>query len=568
MKFLVNKHYIFAMALVYLLFSWSCARKGRPDGGPKDITPPVLLQSIPDTFSTNVDTKIKKIELNFDEYVTLKDYMKNVIISPPVDPQPIFTPTGMAAKKVTVEFSGELQPETTYTINFGQSIQDNNEGNPLSYFSYIFSTGDKIDSLEVNGKVNNMGERKLPENVIAALYRIDSTYHDSLIFKQKPYYVAKLDSANQFSLKYLRSGSYRLVAFNDEVANTKLDPTKEKFAFYPEIVEAGNSANYDLNLFKLNQPYRAKEVAQVDYGKLEFYFEGKPEKVDIQALEPTFKTSKIYHKAYSDTATLYFNPSIDSLTEKRVRMRFAVNHMDKIDSLPPVIYQTEKYTPLKVYGRNLDYVPGKMYEIEANYPLDTLDKSYISVVKDSVDLDFEVKRLKPNKFGLDFPIEFDSKYKIAVLPEAAKDYMQRTNDTLNLSFGVKESRDFGNLILNIQNKPEAPFWLKLMNAQDREVTSVYGTKAKHEFKYLKPGEYYFKLLVDENANERYDTGDWYEQKQPEPIYIYQENVTVRAYWDIEETWILGSSNQKSTEAPEKKDIEELMDTRPRTLDRP
>ena len=570
MKFLVNKYIFLILALAYLLFSWSCARKGRPDGGPKDITPPVLLQALPDTFSTNVATDIKKIELNFDEYVTLKDYMKNVIISPPVDPTPIFTPSGLAAKKVTVEFSGELQPETTYTINFGQSIQDNNEGNPLSYYSYIFSTGSYIDSLAVKGRVNNMGERKLQENVIAALYRIDDDYKDSLIYTQKPYYVAKLDSSNQFSLNYLRSGTYRLVAFNDEVPNTKLDPAKEKFAFHPEHIEAGSTENYELNLFQITKPYRAKEVVQDDYGKLNFYFEGNPERVDIQSISPNLTTSRIYHKAFSDTATLYFNPSIDSLDEKRVRMLFTVNYLGKMDSLPPVIYETEKYTPLKVYGRNLDYAPGKMYEIEANYPLDTLDKTFISVIKDSIDIDFEVKRLKRNKFGLDFPVSFDSKYNINILPNAAKDYMQRTNDTLNLSFAVRNAREFGNLILNLQNKPEnTPFWVKLMNSQDKEVTSVYGTQSKHEFKHLKPGEYYFKLVVDENANGRYDTGDWFEQKQPEHIFIYPENIMVRAYWDIEETWILGSDETLSdTSAPERKDLDALRDTRPKELDRP
>lgn len=567
----MRNNFVLLLAFIFLLFSMSCARKGRPDGGPIDVTPPVLLMSTPDTFSTNVDTNLNKIELHFDEYVTLRDYMKNVIISPPVDPPPIFSPSGMASKTVRVEFSGELQPETTYTINFGQSIQDNNEGNPLSYFAYIFSTGDFIDSLQIKGKVNNLGEKKMPENVIAALYRIDENYNDSLIFSQKPYYVAKLDSANQFSLNYLRSGSYRLIAFNDEVPNTMLDPTREKFAFHPDIIEAGSEVNYDLNLFELTKPYRAREAVHADYGKINLYFDGKPEKVDIQPLSHDFTTSFVHHKAFSDTATFYFNPSIDSLTERRVRMRFQIEHLGIIDSLPPVIYDTEKYTELKVYGRNLDYVPGKVYEIEANYPLDTLHKEYISIVKDSIDIDFEIQRMKPNKFGLNFPIDFNAQYAIQVLPNAALDYMQRTNDTLNLKFGVKTEREYGNLILNIQNRPESPFWVKLMNAQDRELTSVYGNQARYEFKNLLPGEYYFKLIVDENANGRYDTGDWLNQKQPEHIYIYKENVMVRAFWDIEETWILGSEEEiNEVENPpvetERRDMQELSP--PRTLNRP
>lgn len=572
MTFLVRRFILLFLVFSFLIFTWSCARKGRPDGGPKDITPPVLLKATPDTFSTQVDVNTKKIELYFDEYVKLKDYMKNVIISPPIDPAPIFSPSGVAAKKVGIEFTSELQPQTTYTINFGQSIQDNNEGNPLSYFSYIFSTGDFIDSLSIQGKVNNLGERKMPKNIIAALYKIDSTYNDSLIYTQKPYYIAKLDSANQFSLEHLREGNYRLIAFNDEVPNTKLDPGKEKLAFHPEIVSAGSTDTYELNLFQLTPPYRAREVAQVGYGELAFYFEGKPEQVEIQSLEPTLSTAKVYHKPYADTATLYFNPSIDSIAEKRVRMKFAVKYLDRLDSIPPVVYETEKYNALKVFGRNLDYVPDKMYEIEANYPLDTLDKKFIAVTQDSLDLDFKIKRMSRNKFGLEFPISFDSKYKISLLPGAAQDYMQRSNDSLDFSFGVGSIRNYGNLKLNIQNVPSSPFWLKLMNQQDKEVTSVYGTATQHEFKHLKPGEYYFKIMVDQNANARYDTGDWFEQRQPEPIYLYPENINVRAYWDIEETWILGA-NTKSSEtstnkgAPDKKDLNALKNTKPKTLDR-
>lgn len=567
----MRNYFILTLSFIFLISSFSCARKGRPDGGPIDITPPVLLLSTPDTFSTNIDTNLKKIELYFDEYVTLKDYMKNIIISPPVDPAPLFMPSGSASKKVSVEFSGELQPETTYTINFGQSIQDHNEGNPLSYFAYIFSTGDYIDSLQIKGSVNNLGEKKLPENVIAALYRIDENYSDSLIFTQKPYYVAKIDSANRFSLDYLRPGSYRLIAFNDEVPNTRLDPMREKFAFYPDTIKAGSEASYNLNLFELAKPYRAKEAVHVEYGKINFYFDGKPEKVEIKALNPEFSTSFVRHKAFSDTASFYFNPKIDSLTERRVRMRFQVEHLGQIDSLPPVMYDTQKHTNFRVYGRNLDYVPGKAYEIEANYPLDTLHKEYISVIKDSLNIDFEIKRMNENKFGLMFPIEFASQYKIQVLPNAVFDYMQRTNDTIQANFGVKTEREYGNLILNVQNRPDSPFWVKLMNAQDREISSVYGNQERFEFKNLLPGEYYFKLIVDENANERYDTGDWYQQKQPEPIYIYKENVMVRAFWDIEETWILVSDEEINTEETppietERRDIQELIS--PKTLSRP
>lgn len=567
-KFLVRNFLVLFFFSSFFLWS-SCARKGRPSGGPKDETPPVLLRAIPDTFSKNVARDLNKIELSFDEYVVLKDYMKNILISPPVEPSPTFSPAGIASKKVKVEFQDSLlAPNTTYTINFGQSIQDNNEGNPYSYFTYVFSTGDVIDSLELKGKVSNPNEREMPKDVIAALYKIDSTYNDSLIYTTKPYYVAKIDSANQFDLRYLHEGKYKLVAFNDETPNMKFDLKTEKLAFHPEIVEAGSVERFDLNLFKPKANYRAVEAVQAEYGKLEFYFEGKPESVKIVPLEHEFTTAKIFHKPYSDTLAYYFNPRIDTLMDKRARLKFAVEHNGILDTIPSALYDNEKTTQLNVYGRKLSYVPEMSYQVEANYPLDTLNKEYILVEKDSLDIDFEVRRLKNNRFALDFPIDFDGKYKISLLPEAAKDFMQRTNDTLDFKFGVRNIKEYGNLNLNIVNKPATSFWLKLFDKQDKEIKSIYGAEDTFEFKYLNPGEYYFKLIVDENSNGRYDTGNLFENRQPEAIYIYNGNVTVRAYWDIDETWILGDEENKTKEdevvpsEPKKVDIKELQPKKP------
>ncbi|MDO5655266.1 MAG: Ig-like domain-containing protein [Flavobacteriaceae bacterium] len=551
-----------------LLHGISCARKGRPGGGPRDITPPILVKSIPDTFSTQVDSKLKTIELEFDEYVILKDYQKNILISPPLDTAPTFSPIGIAAKKVKVELNQELLPETTYTINFGQSIQDNNEGNPYPFFTYVFSTGNYIDSLEIRGSVRNLGERKIPENIIAALYRVDENYHDSLIFSQKPFYVAKLDSAQQFNLKYLHEGEYKLIAFNDETPNMQFDARTEKLAFHSETVQAGSPQHFNLNLFTPEKKYRAVEVVQADYGKLHFIFEGKPEKVDIIPLNHTFTSQRIYHKPFSDTLTYYFNPGKDSITERRPRLRFAIQHQGKTDSIAPVLYDNQKYSALRVNGRSLDYVPGMAYQIESNYPLDSLHKNYISVQKDSLQIDFDIKRINQNRFALEFPIQFEKNYQIRLLPGAVMDLMQRSNDSLQFKFGVKNQRDYGNLILRLQNTPESPYWVKLLDAQNKEIRAEYGRATQFNFKNLRPGEYYFQLIVDENANGRYDSGDFLENRQPEMIYTFPGNVNVRAFWDIEELWVLGGNamepveNEDGTTAPRRKTTEELQLIRP------
>src|SRR5690606_7773198 len=108
-----------------------------------------------------------------------------------------------------------LQENTTYNINFGNAIQDNNEGNKLPYFQYVFSTGNHLDSLEISGKANVLSERKLSENILIGLYKIDSTYQDSIILRDKPFYVSRPNAEGKFTLNYLSPGQYRLVAFDD-----------------------------------------------------------------------------------------------------------------------------------------------------------------------------------------------------------------------------------------------------------------------------------------------------------------------------------------------------------------
>ena len=555
------------LSLILLANAVSCARKGRPGGGPDDITPPVLLRAVPDTFSTNIPVTQKTIEIDFDEFVVLKDHQKNVIISPPLDPPPAFSPSGIASKTVKIELFDTLMPETTYTINFGNSIQDNNAGNPYPFFTYVFSTGDYIDSLQVKGKINHTGERKMPENVIAALYKVDDNYHDSIIYTQKPYYVARIDSAQNFTLNYLHEGDYKLVAFNDETPNMQFDLRTEKLAFHPETVQAGSPENYTLNLFTPAKTYRAVEAVQADYAKLNFIFEGNPESVEIIPINHEFTTEFFHHRLFSDTLTMYFDPGKDTIMERSKRLRFAVSHLGITDTIAAVTYDNAKYTALNVYGRSIDYTPGMNYQIEANYPLDTLYKEFITVKKDTLDLDFEVERLRPNRFALRFPVEFESAYRIDMLPGAAVDFLDRTNDSLNFRFSVQSTRDYGNLILTLRNTPPTPYWLKLFDSQDKEVRSIYGQETNFRFNALKPGDYYFKLIVDENANQRYDTGDLFESRQPEAVYIYPANVTVRAFWDIEEVWIIGSDpttteNSPDTTEPQRRAVEDLQPNRP------
>ena len=158
----------------------SCAKRGNITGGLKDTLSPILKSSFPKNLSTNFNGK--EIKLVFDEYVKLKNINKQLIISPPMKNQPEILPTN-ASKVITIKLKDTLQPNTTYSLNFGQSIEDNNEGNPYSQFKYVFSTGAYIDSLKINVKVKDALEKKTDNFVSVMLYEINEKFNDSTIFR-------------------------------------------------------------------------------------------------------------------------------------------------------------------------------------------------------------------------------------------------------------------------------------------------------------------------------------------------------------------------------------------------
>ena len=196
---------IFVALLICALFV-QCARRGSPTGGPKDETPPVLLRAEPPQETVNF--KEDEIRIYFDEYIKLNKLREQLVISPPLDQSTyIVSPQSVAAKYINIEFIDSLVSNTTYTFNFGESVVDNNEGNPLSFFSYVFSTGSVIDSLTLSGRISDALLRK-PENFVSVmLYPIDSTFTDSVIFKNKPlYYTNTLDSLVEFTIPTLKAG--------------------------------------------------------------------------------------------------------------------------------------------------------------------------------------------------------------------------------------------------------------------------------------------------------------------------------------------------------------------------
>lgn len=217
-----------AAAAVMVLMLAACAKMGNPDGGWYDETPPRILGSTPADKGT--DVKGKKITIYFDEYIKLDNPSEKVVVSPPQFEQPEIAGQG---KRVTVELQDTLKPNTTYTIDFSDAISDNNEGNPLGNYTYTFSTGGHIDTLEVAGHVLNAQDLEPVKGILVGLY---DDMSDTAFCKKPMLRVSRTDGNGRFVIKGIAGGSYRIYALQDADGNYMFSQKSEMLAFSRSII--------------------------------------------------------------------------------------------------------------------------------------------------------------------------------------------------------------------------------------------------------------------------------------------------------------------------------------------
>jgi len=226
---------IFTLAAFYCTITGltGCAQIGSPSGGPKDSIPPVLVSALPAEMKTNFTGN--KITLTFNEYIDVQDIQNNVLVSP----YPKVTPNiSFKLKTITVKLKDTLKPNTTYAINFGNSIRDLNEANPFRNYTYVFSTGNTIDSFKLTGKVLLAESGKTDSTIMAMLYR-DAP--DSAVEKRKPDYIAKLNKEGAFTFTNLSAGSYKVYALKDGDGGKTYNSVIETFAFADTSIQVNDT---------------------------------------------------------------------------------------------------------------------------------------------------------------------------------------------------------------------------------------------------------------------------------------------------------------------------------------
>ena len=523
--------YRFLVVTLIAITVASCANRGTPDGGAKDEDPPVIIKEIPENFSTNF--KADEIRIYFDEYVTIKDIRKQLIISPPMDQDPIIVPASGASKYISIKIKDTLRDNTTYAFNFGESIVDNNEGNPYPFYRYVFSTGETIDSLKVIGYVEDALLEK-PESFISVmLYEVDSTYTDSIVYKEKPRYVTNtLDSVTTFNIDNIKEGNYKLVALKDRNGNYKFDQKNDKIAFLEDYISVPTAADYKLTLFKEEVNYKAFKPKQEGATKIMFPYEGSYEGIRIKVLgqKPENYQTRILKDPTTDSLYYWYKPSFEVDTTM-----FLVTNEKFVDTFNHRFRKLDKDT-LEIKALTTGTLNFETdFTLEGNIPLVNIDKSKIKVInRDSVDIDFKVEYDSLyNRYS--FPIEKEEgqKYFMQILPEAITDFYDGVNkDTLDFSFRTKLKSEYGNIRVNLRNA-EFPLIVQLVNQNGVVIYERYTTESPVvDFTDISPRQYSLRVIYDTNGNGKYDTGNFLLGIQPERVSYAPPLEEVRASFDF------------------------------------
>ncbi|WP_095953934.1 Ig-like domain-containing protein [Flavobacterium sp. ACN6] len=524
------------ISFIILISMISCAKRGSITGGLKDTLAPVLVSSFPENYSTNF--KGNTITLNFDEYIKLKNTNKQLIISPPFKNEPLITPQTVS-KFIKIEIRDTLLPNTTYSLNFGQAIQDNNEGNALNQFKYVFSTGSHIDSLKLNGRIKDSYEKHVDNFVSVMLYEVNDKFKDSVIYKDFPSYITNtLDSMRTFQFENLKEGKYLLVALKDKGSNNKFNPKDDKIGFLKNYITIPTDSVYDVELFKETLPLKTFKPIQASGNRLLLPYEGKQNfknnkpKIVLRNNTEVLETI-VTQFPKKDSLQVWYKPlKVDSLSLEVDKDKYNKKFTFKIKDLKK---DTLNIKPVQNGTINFR----ERFTLETETPLVKFDKSKILLVnKDSTAVEYTTEYDEfDQKLYVDFKKEPLEKYNFTFLPGALTDFYEKTNDTLSIKLTTKEVADYGNIILNLKNVKRFPIIVELTNKKgDVVLASEYSEGATTlEFNLLQPEIFTVRIIYDDNKNKLYDTGSFLEKRYSEEVYYNQEEFDVRANWDRNET---------------------------------
>lgn len=571
---------------ISILMLFGCAQQVAPTGGPKDETPPKILKEVPANLST--DFNAKQIVISFDEFIQLKSPAEQVVISPPMLRPPSYL---LKQKSLVIKFEQELTPNTTYTINFGEAIADNNEGNILKNYTYVFSTGAHLDSMQVKGRLTDAITGDPEKDALVMLYKNDI---DSLPLDTIPDYFTRTLEDGSFHIKNVADQPYKIFALKDENANYRFDVPTEKIGFLDSLIipyttsipsvldsaktdssltdtiaglkKIGNSPipSYDIQMFVEDDTTQFLKKAYCEYyGKLVFVYNRPVEDFHLEADGVSFKKqwNLIDVNATLDSITVWTTDLVpDTMnlflsvkgTETDTVEMIMKPRTDEVEAKSSSSGKGAKRKLMEKFALTAKVVPsngqspkpGMPLEIVWNHPVIGTDLSKVKLYEDSLRVAFDVtsrdKTLR--RFGIQYDWKKDRNYYLIVEDSSFTDLYGLWNDTIETTFKGTDKDQFGDLSLKILENPNSQMLIELLSSSNTVVDSkVAFQKGLVNFEKLSPGKYGLRVVLDLNRNGKWDSGRYMEKLHPEPIRVIQVGAEVRANWNFELEWNPNSS---------------------------
>lgn len=565
--------------------SWACANRGvGPQGGPKDETPPLVLKETP--LNGTLNYQGKTIEVVFDEYIQLDNVSENVLVSPPQQRPPEITAVG---KKLRVVFAQDLQDSTTYALDFGSAICDNNEKNPLPGYIFAFSTGPVIDSLEVAGLLLNAENLNPVSGVFMGL-------HDDLAdsaFTTKPFVrIGKTDAYGEFYISNLKAGTYRLYGLKDMSRDYMWQPG-EGVALYDSLLVPSVTTTFGADTIwtdslTVDSIIPFMESVYEPSSLVAFYFEeDKPRHYFMRCLRDKQHYFTLYFGApqdslprlqalgedwlqyalcqpnnTKDTITYWLTDSV-AIAKDTLAFTMQYYKSDSLFQLQPqtdtlrAVYRAPRLSDkakaqmeknkAKTQFLNLKtnaQTPFEIYEplrLTSPTPLSHFvpDSMHLYQIIDSVPhalpFEWEVADSAHMSYLIHYPWQAEKQYEFCIDSAAVKDIYGTPVKALKAPFKIRTLDEYSTLLIRIEPFDSCAV-IQILNEKDEPVRTLSAQPDGAKALYLKPQSYYLRLFLDLNHDGKWTTGDVQAHRQPEPVYYFSSKLTLRANWDFEETF--------------------------------
>lgn len=534
-----SQEFLFFNALFWtIILVQSCASIQQPQGGPRDSIPPTILSELPKNYTTNF--KGNKIIIEFDEYFKLNNEYTEISVSPYQEIPPIFR---IKQKRLDIELKDTLEANTTYTINFGKGVTDINESNELKNYTYVFSTGNVIDSLQISGKVRNSSDNKIVPEATVFIFPVK---RDTLFGKRRPAIFTVTDTSGNFSLKNLKEDSYRIYALKEESGDRIFNSPNEEIGFSTEdIVLNKDTSGIVLKLFKeIPENFRVTDRRIEKDGRLTFIFNKGLEKPSLRILEPVITDPIISFTPKADTALMW----IKDLTFDSIKVEVNTN-ANPIDTIIIKRNKRDTYTRNILYSTNLSgnkIRPNTVLTLIFNVPIVSLNKSKIRLLQDSVPLNnFTIENINNDNrtFRITHPWRTKKIYTLQFNEEAVTDIFGTTNKALKTDIELDEIENYGNLTIDIAKQDSAKnYIIQLLNEQKNIIKeTVVKENTKINYPLIPNGKYLVKVIEDINKNGVFDTGNVKRREQPEKSWFFEKEIIIRPNWDREEKVVIPSA---------------------------